>query len=63
MIKRFLPAQLGEDETRAAVDAVIAEVDAHSLKDMGRIMGALKQRYAGRMDFAKANAMVRSALV
>ena len=63
VIKRFLPAQLGEDETRAAVDAVIAEVDAHSLKDMGRIMGALKQRYAGRMDFAKANAMVRSALV
>jgi hypothetical protein len=62
VIKRFLPAQLGEDETRAAVDAVIAEIDAHSLKDMGQIMGELKQRHAGRMDFAKANAMVRSAL-
>mgnify|MGYP001322559816 CR=1 FL=1 len=62
VIKRFLPAQLGEDEIRAAVDAVIAEIDAHSLKGMGQIMGELKQRYAGRMDFAKANAMVRSAL-
>ncbi len=62
VITRFLPAQLGEDETHAAVDARIAEIDAHNLKDMGRIMGALKQRYAGRMDFAKANVMVRSAL-
>lgn len=62
VITRFLPAQLGEDETRAAVDAMIAEIDAHNLKDMGRIMGALKQRYAGCMDFAKANVMVRSAL-
>ncbi len=62
VIESFMPRQLGDDEIAAAVDAVIAEVEATGLKDMGRVMAALKQRYAGRMDFAKASALVKKAL-
>ena len=62
IIERFLPTQLGEDEMVAAIASAIAEIDAKSLKDMGRAMAALKQKYAGRMDFAKASAMVKARL-
>ncbi len=62
VIERFLPKQLDEDEVQSAVQAVIEELEAGTIKDMGRVMGALKQRYAGRMDFAKASARVKERL-
>ena len=62
VIEQFLPRQLGEDEMAEAVKTVIQEVDAKSLKDMGRTMAALKERYAGRMDFHKASARVKEQL-
>ncbi len=62
IIGRFLPQQLGEAEVRGAVKEVIEELEAGTIKDMGRVMGALKQRYAGRMDFGKASALVKERL-
>ena len=62
VIKRFLPKQLGESEIRGAVEEVIGELEASSIKDMGRVMGALKDRYAGRMDFGQASAQVKERL-
>jgi uncharacterized protein YqeY len=62
VIKRFLPVQMEEAEQVNAVDDTIAELKAESLKDMGRVMAALKERYAGRMDFAKASALVKAKL-
>ena len=62
VIEQFLPRQLGEDEMAEAVMAVIGDVEAKSLKDMGRTMAALKERYAGRMDFHKASAKVKERL-
>ena len=62
IIQRFLPAPLGEEEMAEAITGVIAEAEAKSLKDMGRVMAALKERYAGRMDFAKASATVKTQL-
>jgi uncharacterized protein len=62
IIQRFLPAPLGEEEMAEAITGVIAEAEAKSLKDMGRVMAALKERYAGRMDFAKASATVKAQL-
>lgn len=62
VILRFLPQQLSEEETAAAVQDALDETGAGGLKDMGRVMGLLKQRYGGRMDFAKAGAMLRSKL-
>jgi uncharacterized protein YqeY len=62
VIERFLPKQMGEAEVQGAVREVIAELGADTIKDMGRVMGALKERYAGRMDFAKASALVKRQL-
>ncbi len=62
VIEGFLPQALGEDEMRAAIDAVVAELNASSIKDMGRVMGELKQRFAGQMDFGKASAIVKEQL-
>ena len=62
VIERFLPKQMGEDEMQGVVREVIEELDAGTIKDMGRVMGALKERYAGRMDFAKASALVKKQL-
>ena len=62
VIERFLPQALGEDEMRAAIDSVVAELNASSIKDMGRVMGELKQRFAGQMDFGKASAIVKEQL-
>lgn len=61
-IEAFLPRQLDEDETAAAVDAAIAEVGAESIRDMGKVMGALKAKYTGQMDFAAAGPMVKDKL-
>jgi hypothetical protein len=62
VIERFLPQAIGEDEMRAAIDAVVAELSASSIKDMGRVMAELKQRFAGQMDFGKASAIVKELL-
>lgn len=62
IIETFLPAQLSEAEVAEAVKAVIAEIGAQGLKDMGRTMAALKERYAGQMDFTKASATVKAQL-
>ncbi len=62
IIERFLPKQLGDEEILSAVSEVIGELDASSIKDMGRVMSALKQRYAGRMDFGRASTMAKDRL-
>jgi uncharacterized protein len=62
IIEGYLPRQLDEAEASQAVDAVVAELGATNLKDMGRVMAALKERFGGRMDFAKAGARVKQKL-
>ncbi|MDA8232409.1 MAG: GatB/YqeY domain-containing protein [Magnetospirillum sp.] len=62
VIERFLPRQLSEKEVDEAVAAVVAEAGAASLKDMGRVMALLKERFAGQMDFTKASARVKATL-
>jgi uncharacterized protein len=62
IIERFMPKQLDEAEARAAIAALIAEMGAVGVKDMGRVMADLRTRYAGQMDFGKASAAVREIL-
>ena len=62
IIEDFLPRQLSEAEAEAAVDAAIAKVDAQSIRDMGKVMAALKDKFTGQMDFAKAGPMVKARL-
>jgi uncharacterized protein YqeY len=62
IIREFLPIQLSEKEMEKAIAAAIAETAAASIKDMGKVMAALKARYAGQMDFAKASALVKTKL-
>jgi uncharacterized protein YqeY len=62
VIERFLPQQMDEAAVREAVEGAISEQNAESVKDMGRVMAVLKERYAGRMDFAKASGMVKEQL-
>jgi hypothetical protein len=62
IIQEFLPKQMSEAEVGAAAKAVIAEIGATSMKDMGKVIGALKERYAGQMDFAKASGLVKGLL-
>lgn len=62
IIDSFLPRQMSEDEIKAAVSDLVAEIGASGLKDMGKCMGALKSRYAGVMDFSKASAAVKDLL-
>ena len=62
IIEEFLPRQLSEDEAAAAVEAAIAEVGATTIRDMGKVMGALKAKYTGQMDFGKAGPMVKAKL-
>ena len=62
VIETFLPEQMDEAATEAAVDACIAEVGAANLKDMGKVMGALKAAHSGTMDFTKASALVKARL-
>jgi len=62
VIEEFLPKQLSEDETRAAVKEVITAVGATCVRDMGKVMGALKAQYAGKMDFGKAGGAVKELL-
>ena len=62
VIEDFLPRQLDEDEVAAAVDAAISETGADSIRDMGRVMGILKGKYTGQMDFGMVGPMVKARL-
>ena len=62
VVASFLPQQMDEAETKAAIDAAIAETGAGSMKDMGKVIGALKAKYAGRLDFAEASGLVKDVL-
>lgn len=62
VIQTFLPAQMSDADVAAAIDAAIAETGAASIKDMGKVVGALKAKYSGRMDFGKASAAVKAKL-
>ena len=62
IIQRFLPEQMDENAVSDAVIQTIAEVGASSIKDMGNVMGLLRNKYAGRMDFGKASTMVKDRL-
>ena len=62
VIEDFLPKQLDEGEVANAVDAAITETGASSIRDMGKVMGALKSKYTGQMDFGAVGPMVKSRL-
>ncbi|MCF7700957.1 GatB/YqeY domain-containing protein [Loktanella sp. M215] len=62
VVEEFLPRQLDADETAAAVDAAIAETGADSIRDMGRVMAVLKDKYTGQMDFGRVGPMVKDRL-
>jgi len=62
VISEFLPKQMSEDEVKAAIQAAIAETGASSMKDMGKVVGALRAKYAGQIDFGKASGLVKGML-
>ena len=62
VIERFLPKQMDDADMAAAIDALATELGAASIKDMGKVMGALKTKFAGQMDMGKAGAMVKQRL-
>ena len=63
VIRRFMPTPIEGSELERAIKTTIVEIGAADLKDMGRTMAALKERYPGRMDFSKASGIVRASLV
>ena len=62
IISAYLPKQMSDDDVKAAISAVIAEINAAGIKDMGKVIAALKAKYAGQMDFGKASGLVKAAL-
>jgi uncharacterized protein len=62
VISAYLPKQMSDDDVKAAIATVIAETNAAGIKDMGKVIGALKAKYAGQMDFGKASGLVKAAL-
>ena len=62
VIERFLPAQMSEDEAKAAIAALIAEAGASSMKDMGRVMALVRERHTTSIEPARASALVKAAL-
>ena len=62
VISAYLPKQMSDDEVKAAIAAVISETGAAGMKDMGKVIAALKGKYAGQMDFGKASGLVKAAL-
>jgi uncharacterized protein len=62
IISGYLPKQMSEDEVKAAITAAIADTGAAGMKDMGKVIAALKGKFAGKMDFAKASALVKGML-
>lgn len=63
IIKTFLPKMLSEEETQREIEAVIKELKAESIKDMGKVMNVLKERFAGQIDFPKTSGSVKSVLM
>jgi len=61
-IERFLPAQMSDEEARAAISAIVAETGASAIKDMGRVMAEVKARHSGALEPARASALVREML-
>lgn len=62
VIRSFMPAQMSDEEVLAAAKAVIAEIGAEGMRDMGKVIAALRERYAGQMDFGKASGFVKDLL-
>jgi hypothetical protein len=62
VIEEFLPRQMGDDETRAAIDAIKVELGAAGIKDMGKVMAELKARHGSQLDMSKASGLVKAAL-
>src|SRR3954452_9447760 len=62
IISAYLPKQMSDDDVKAAIAAAVAETGAAGMKDMGKVVAALKGKYAGQMDFAKASGLVKAAL-
>ena len=62
VIESFLPTQMGEAEVKTAVEGIMTELEATSMKDMGRVMATLKERFAGSMDFGKASGVVKAKI-
>ncbi|MDF2117466.1 GatB/YqeY domain-containing protein [Roseiarcaceae bacterium H3SJ34-1] len=62
VISEFLPKQMSDDEVKAAIQAAIAETGASSMKDMGKVVGVLRAKYAGQIDFGKASGLVKGML-
>ena len=62
VIESFMPTQMAAGEAQAAVRAIVAELGATSVKDMGKVMAAVKERFAGQLDMSSASAMVKAAL-
>ncbi|HEY0013738.1 MAG TPA: GatB/YqeY domain-containing protein [Allosphingosinicella sp.] len=62
VIESFLPRQMSEDEAKAAIDAIVTDTGAASVKDMGRVMAVLKERHASALDMSKASALVKARL-
>jgi uncharacterized protein YqeY len=62
VISAYLPKQMSDDEVKAAIAAAVSETGAAGMKDMGKVIGALKAKYTGQMDFAKASGLVKAAL-
>ena len=62
IINEFLPKQMSDEEVAAAIDAAVAETGAASMKDMGKVVAALKAKYTGQLDFAKASGLVKARL-
>jgi uncharacterized protein YqeY len=62
IISAYLPQQMSEDEMKTAIDAAVAETGAAGMKDMGKVIGVLRGKYAGQMDFGKASALVKARL-
>lgn len=62
IIQSFLPKQMSAEETKAAIATIISETGAASIKDMGKVMSALRAKYAGQMDFGAASNLIKEAL-
>ncbi len=62
IISVYLPKQMSEAEVTAAIDAAVAETGAAGMKDMGKVIGVLRAKYAGQMDFGKASGLVKAKL-
>ena len=62
VIESFLPKQMDDSEALAAIKAVVAEIGASNVKDMGRVMAVVKERFAGKLDMSKASGLVKAAL-